>query len=149
MPLKGIPASVTPELLYALARAGHGDKIVIADANFPSSTIAATSPTCREPISITGRTTAQVLQDVLVLLPLDQYMTHPLQVMDRVDSDKQRNLHVPAYAALAAAAGMDVNNLQHLERYQFYSEAKNAFVVIRTDDSSLYANAILYKGVIS
>ena len=125
-------------------------QIVIADANFPSSSIAATSLTCREPISITGRTTAQLLSDILTLLPLDQYTDQPVKVMDRVDSDKRRNLHVPAYAALAAAAGIESEGaLAYVERFKFYEEAKGAFVVIRTDDMSLYANAIVYKGVIS
>ena len=40
MPLIGIPDSITPELLYGLARMGHGDTLVIADANFPSDSIA-------------------------------------------------------------------------------------------------------------
>ena len=31
MPLIGIPDSVTPELLYGLAKMGHGDTLVIAD----------------------------------------------------------------------------------------------------------------------
>ncbi|CAM9834377.1 unnamed protein product, partial [Phaeothamnion confervicola] len=41
MPLIGVPESITPELLYALARMGHGDAVVIADANFPSDSVAA------------------------------------------------------------------------------------------------------------
>jgi L-fucose mutarotase/ribose pyranase (RbsD/FucU family) len=31
MPLKGISALISPELLHALASMGHGDEIVIAD----------------------------------------------------------------------------------------------------------------------
>ena len=34
--LKGIPSNLSPELLYALAKMGHGDEIVLGDANFPS-----------------------------------------------------------------------------------------------------------------
>ena len=40
MPLIGIPDSITPELLYGLAKMGHGDTLVIADANFPSDSVA-------------------------------------------------------------------------------------------------------------
>merc|ERR1712071_514441 len=39
--LKGIPAILSPDLLHALSSMGHGDEIVLADANFP------TSSTCR------------------------------------------------------------------------------------------------------
>jgi L-fucose mutarotase len=34
--LKGIHPVLSPDLLCAIARMGHGDEIVIADANFPS-----------------------------------------------------------------------------------------------------------------
>ena len=33
--LKGVPMSISPDLLEVLARMGHGDHIVIADGNFP------------------------------------------------------------------------------------------------------------------
>ncbi len=38
--LKGIPKNVSPELLKVLCEMGHGDEMVIADANFPSASIA-------------------------------------------------------------------------------------------------------------
>ena len=37
--LKGIPRILSPSLLTVLARMGHGDEIVLADANFPSASI--------------------------------------------------------------------------------------------------------------
>ena len=40
MPLYNIPSSINPELLYAIARMGHGDFLIIADSNFPSDSIA-------------------------------------------------------------------------------------------------------------
>ena len=36
MGLKGIPDILSPELIYALAQMGHGDELVLADANFPA-----------------------------------------------------------------------------------------------------------------
>ena len=33
--LKGISPLISPELLEVLARMGHGDEIVLADAHFP------------------------------------------------------------------------------------------------------------------
>ena len=38
--LKGIDARIGPDLLRALARMGHGDEIVVSDANFPSAAVA-------------------------------------------------------------------------------------------------------------
>ena len=34
--LKGIPTNLSPDLLFAIAEMGHGDEIVLGDANFPS-----------------------------------------------------------------------------------------------------------------
>ena len=42
--LKNIPRILSPELLSVLARMGHGDEIVLADANFPSASVAKAGP---------------------------------------------------------------------------------------------------------
>jgi L-fucose mutarotase len=146
MPLIGVPNSISADLLYALARAGHGDKIVIADANFPADSIAVTA-SIPAPIRING-STSDILEDILKLLPLDQYVEYPIAVMDRVPADKDRKLPVPAYAKIAAASRREVSSLDYIERYKFYELAKNAFVVVQTTDTTLYSNVIIYKGVI-
>jgi len=38
--LKGIDPLLTPDLLKVLAEMGHGDAIVVADANFTAATLA-------------------------------------------------------------------------------------------------------------
>ena len=146
MPLKGIPDSISPELLYALARMGHGDALVIADANFPSDSVAANT-ILKTPIRVNG-STSDILKDILQLFPLDQYHSHPVQVMDRVQSDKDRNLEVPAYKSLAVAANISPEDLLYVERFEFYEKAKTSFVIVQTNDFSLYANCYIMKGVI-
>ena len=146
MPLIGIPDSITPELLYAIAKMGHGDKLVIADANFPSDSVAAKT-VLGSPIRVSG-STSKILADLLKLFPIDQYEEFPVGVMDRVPSDKEKGLIVPAYEALAGAAGLSPDKLNYIERFQFYEEAKKCFVVVQTDDRTLYANCIVSKGVI-
>ena len=37
--LRRIPRILSPQLLNVLARMGHGDEIVLADANFPSASV--------------------------------------------------------------------------------------------------------------
>ena len=69
--------------------------------------------------------------------------------MDRVPADKARNLIVPAYESLSRAAGYpSIENIDYVERFQFYEDAKKCFAIIQTDDCTLYANAIIAKGVI-
>ncbi|XP_017513154.2 fucose mutarotase isoform X5 [Manis pentadactyla] len=72
--LKGVPALLSPELLYALARMGHGDEIVLADVNFPTSSICRGGP---EEIRADGLGIPQLLEAVLRLLPLDTYVESP------------------------------------------------------------------------
>ena len=37
--LKGIPNSVSPDLMHALMSMGHGDELVLADAHFPMGAV--------------------------------------------------------------------------------------------------------------
>lgn len=147
MPLKGIPSTITPELLYAMARMGHGDRLCIADANFPSDSIAKHSA-LGSVIRITIGSTAELLRDVLKLLPIDDYADDKIVVMDRVQSDKDKDLPVLAYSRLQEAAGSAIP-LSYVERFQFYEAAKSCFCIIQTTDATPYANVIISKGVLS
>ncbi|XP_026350290.1 fucose mutarotase isoform X5 [Ursus maritimus] len=92
--LKGVPALLSPELLYALARMGHGDEIVFADVNFPTSSICRGGP---EEIRADGLGIPQLLEAVLKLLPLDTYVETPAAVMELVPSDRKTGLQTPVW----------------------------------------------------
>jgi L-fucose mutarotase len=124
---------------------GHGDRICISDSNFPSDSIAE-SCVIKIPIRIRGKT-SELVKDILTLFPLDQYVEKPVGVMDRVDSDKDKNLEVIAYSNIAKECGIIKDNLNYIERFEFYEVAKKSFVILQTDDHTLYANTILQKGV--
>ncbi|XP_026164739.1 fucose mutarotase [Mastacembelus armatus] len=145
--LKGVPSVLSPELLYALAKMGHGDELVLADANFPASSICACGP---KEIRADGLRIPQLLEAILKLLPLDTYVPSPAAVMDLVDSDKQRCVAVPAwdtYTQLLAQVGCQ-SPLEKVERFDFYERAKKAYAVVATGETALYGNIILKKGVI-
>ncbi|XP_027863807.1 fucose mutarotase isoform X2 [Xiphophorus couchianus] len=145
--LKGIPSVLSPELLYALAKMGHGDELVLADANFPASSICACGP---KEIRADGLGIPQLLEAILKLLPLDTYVDRPTAVMDLVKSDKQRRLAVPVwdtYTQLLSQAGSQ-SSLEKMERFNFYERAKKAYAVVATGETALYGNLILKKGVI-
>ncbi|KAI2557729.1 fucose mutarotase, partial [Homo sapiens] len=122
---KGVPALLSPELLYALARMGHGDEI--------------------------GLGIPQLLEAVLKLLPLDTYVESPAAVMELVPSDKERGLQTPVwteYESILRRAGC-VRALAKIERFEFYERAKKAFAVVATGETALYGNLILRKGVLA
>ena len=84
--LKGIPKLLSPELLKVLCEMGHGDRIVIADGNFPAESVGKNGIVIR----MDGHGTCEVLEAVLQLFPLDTYVEQPfklMQVMEGGDTD--------------------------------------------------------------
>ncbi|XP_044924716.1 fucose mutarotase isoform X2 [Mustela nigripes] len=129
--LKGVPALLSPELLYALARMGHGDEIVFADVNFPTASICRCGP---EEIRADGLGIPQLLEVVLKLLPLDTYVESPAAVMELVPGDRKIGLQTPvwkSYESILLEAGC-VSALAKIERFEFYERAKKAFAVVAT-----------------
>ncbi|XP_036591598.1 fucose mutarotase isoform X2 [Trichosurus vulpecula] len=147
--LKGIPSLLSPELLFALAKMGHGDEIVLADANFPTSSICRCGPV---EVRADGLSIPQLLESILKLLPLDTHEPNSVVVMDPVESDKAKGLQTPdvwqTYKSLLSQAGFR-ENLGKMERFAFYEQAKKAFAVVATGETALYGNIILRKGVIA
>ncbi|XP_063048370.1 fucose mutarotase [Engraulis encrasicolus] len=146
--LKGIPALLSPELLYALAKMGHGDELVLADVNFPVSSVCKCGPV---EIRADGLQIPELLKATLKLFPLDTYVRSPAAVMDLVESDKARGLEVPVwntYMSMLEQAGSQ-GSLEFMERFAFYERAKKAFAVVATGETALYGNLIIKKGVIA
>ena len=146
--LKGVPRILSPELLSVLARMGHGDEIVLADANFPSDSVCTNGP---ELIRASGHKIPPLLEAILALLPLDSYVAAPVALMDLVPSDKERGLKTPVWdeykMIVNRAEGHEVH-VEQVERFMFYERAKKAFAVVATGEGALYGNIILKKGVI-
>ncbi|XP_007897148.1 fucose mutarotase [Callorhinchus milii] len=145
--LKGIPSIISPDLLYVLAKMGHGDEIVLADGNFPTSSVCRSGPT---EVRADGMGIPELLQAILKLFPLDTYIIHPAAVMDLVDQDKEKGLKTPVwekYLELLSDVGCE-KPLEKVERFAFYARAKEAFAVVATGETALYGNLILKKGVI-
>jgi L-fucose mutarotase len=142
--LKGIPKIVSPELLKVLCEMGHGDEIVIADANFPSNTFG------KRVVRADGVGGVEVLKAVLSLIPLDTYSKENLILMELVDSDVGI-INPKIWDEYKANANETDPNVRarHMERFAFYERAKNAYAVIATGEEAVYANLIIKKGVIN
>ena len=63
--LKNVPKILSPELLKVLCEMGHGDEIVIGDANFPSQTFG------KRVIRADGLSGTELLDAILKMIPLD------------------------------------------------------------------------------
>lgn len=143
--LKNIPPIVSPEMLKVLCEMGHGDRLVIADANFPAASIGKNAIVLRAD----GHSATDLLDAVLTLLPLDTYVEHPVSLMQVMPGDPVKTPIWDQYKQIVAkhdARGADAFTL--LERFAFYEEAKRVYVIIATGEKALYANIMLQKGVI-
>ena len=58
---------------------GHGDKVVLADANFPSASICVGEESPHL-VRADGHTIPTLLQAVLTLMPLDTYVFAPVRL---------------------------------------------------------------------
>lgn len=140
--LKNIPSILSPELLKILMEMGHGDELVIADGNFPAASIA------RRLVRADGHGVPAMLEAVLKLFPLDIYVPNPVALMQVVPGDTVKTPIWDEYRAIVKASGEPFSDFEHVERFAFYERAKQAYAVVATGESALYANIILKKGVV-
>ena len=143
--LKGISPMLSPQLLKVLCEMGHSDTIVIADGNFPAETMGRNGIVIR----MDGHGVPEILEAILQVFPLDQYVEKPVSLMERVHGDNADVSIWKTYERMIEAVeprGIAV--IDKLERFAFYEEAKKAYAVIATSETSLYANVILQKGCI-
>lgn len=142
--LKGIPAILSPDLLKILMEMGHGDEIVLADGNFPAASHA------QRLIRCDGHGIEELLQAIAPLLPLDRYVKHPVGLMQVVAGDPSPPEIWQVYAAVLRTHAPEIKEpFEPIERFAFYERAKDAYAIVATGESALYANLILKKGVIS
>ena len=143
--LKGIPPILSPELLKALCEMGHSDELVIADGNFPSQSIGKNAVVIRAD----GHGAAQMLDAVLKLIPLDAYVERPVALMDLVPGDTCPTPEIwDTYRDILKKHEPDNCEVEMMERYAFYERAKNAYLIIATGETAIYANVLLKKGVV-
>ena len=132
--LKNIPSVLSPELLKILMEMGHGDYIVIGDGNFPAATNA------KRLVRLDGHGVPEILDAILKLMPLDTYVDAPVSLMDNGDPDNRPEIW-ETYKEGDKQIGL-------IERFDFYDKAKNAFAIVATGETAIYANIILQKGVV-
>ena len=142
--LKGISPLLSPELLKVLCEMGHGDELVIADGNFPAESIGKNAVVIRAD----GHGVPEMLDAILQLIPLDQYVDQPAALMKVVPGDPVVPVIWDEYRALLEKHGEDPDKVEMTERFAFYDRAKNAYAVIATGETAIYANVLLKKGVV-
>ncbi|MBE6855985.1 MAG: L-fucose mutarotase [Ruminococcus sp.] len=140
--LKGIPSVLSPQLLKILMEMGHGDEIVIADGNFPSASMA------KNLVRLDGHGVNEILDALLQLMPLDTYVDEPVALMAVVKGDDVKPTIWEDYKSTINKYEPENCKIQFMDRFDFYERAKNAYAVIATGETAIYANILLKKGVV-
>jgi len=139
--LKGIPHILSPDLLHALQSMGHGDEITIVDGNYPGQSA---GPRL---IRADGHSGTDLLEAILSVMPLDDFVPDPVVVMQVVGDAGQRPPVVVEYEKIVTRFEPAVK-LTSLERFAFYKRANVGYAMVQTGEQRLYGNIILKKGVI-
>lgn len=141
--LIGIPSMLSPELVKILMEMGHGDEIVLADANFPTASHA------RNAVRCDGHGIPQLLSAILPLFPLDAYVDKPAALMQVVPGDQVATPIWHTYGSIMLDKAGHNDPFEEVERFSFYERAKAAYAIVATGEKALYANVILKKGVVT
>lgn len=131
---------IHPQILDALASAGHGSRILIADGNYPASTKLGDNADLLYLNLAPGKlTVTEVLDILLTAVPIEEAaVMEPAEGIEPQIFQEFRSLlpDIP---------------LTKYNRYEFYEEASGAdtCLTIVTGEERIYANLLLTIGVIS
>jgi L-fucose mutarotase len=139
--LKNISPLISPALLENMARMGHGDELILADAHFPGERLN------NNIIRADGLKIPDLLKAILPLFELDTYAAHPIIMMEPVKGDVLDPDVEKRYLQGIQLTNPDISSVRRMERFEFYEQAKQAFAVVMTGETAKYGNIILKKGV--
>ena len=140
--LINIDPVLSPELLSVLRSMGHGDRLVLCDANFPAHS---NNPLV---IRLDGIDIPRAARAILSVFPLDSFVPAPVQRMEIDDNpDEINEVHQDLINVVKEVSGPNWN-IGSIERQQFYEETKNTYCVVSTSERRPFGCFILTKGVI-
>ena len=137
---------LSPELLFHLRSMGHGEILILADANFPANT------SSDKVIRLDGVGVKEAASAILSVFPLDSFVVSqggsPVLRMEVDDKpDELTETHKEFIEVVKKVSGENWN-VGSISRQDFYKEAKKAYCIVTTTDARPYGCFILTKGVI-
>lgn len=144
--LKGISPLLSPQLLKVLAEMGHGDTLVIGDANFAAASMARD----RILVRADGLPTEKLADAILQLFPLDDWAEAPVILMGLEDSKGELQPLDQCKAIHAVVAKYEPEAAQKcrvVDREAFYALARDAYAVVAAGEMHRYGCVIFQKGI--
>lgn len=146
--LKQIDPLLNADVLYALRAMGHGDTLVLCDANFPADAIARQT-VLGKVLRIDGVGTQEAARAILSVMALDTAVDTPAHRMEVVgEPDNILPVQQEVQAEINRAEGRE-RPLGSIERFAFYDVARTAYCVIATGERRFYGCFVFKKGVIA
>ncbi len=145
--LKGLSPHLSADLLWVLKSMGHGEDLLVCDANHPAGTIAKSTVSGRI-IEAPGLDLPAAVAAVLSVFPLDSFVEAPVTRMEVVGDPGKILPMFEVVHRLCEAAEVRPIKMATLERFAFYAAAGKAFAMLRTSEFRPYGCFLLKKGVI-
>jgi len=134
------------DILYVLRAMGHGDDLVICDANFPADSVAQQTVHGRL-LRMENVTATRAVQAVLSVMPLDSFVEHPAERMEVVGHPSempavQEEVQAEVDAAARSDAGRENWPMGSIERFAFMSGPSGLTLSSsRASDASMAASS--------
>ncbi|MCP3722517.1 RbsD/FucU family protein [Paraburkholderia sp. CNPSo 3272] len=145
--LKNLDPLLNADVLQALRAMGHGDELVVCDANFPADSVARAT-VLGKLLRIDGADAPRAVRAILSVLPLDTFVEAPAMRMEVVgEPNTIPTVQHEAQAEVDAAEGRAVP-FAPIERHAFYARARKAYCVIATGETRGYGCFVFTKGVL-
>ena len=138
----GIKPCISPDLLYTLARMGHGDELVLVDAFYPGHSKNSNVIRCD------GSDVCELLDGILPLMNLDSYVVDLVTIMEVAAGDTPDPQMESDFRATIDRHWPDTPAMAKMERHEFMARSSRAFAIVQTGETRKYGNIILKKGVI-
>lgn len=139
--LKGVKPCISSDLIKILMDMGHGDELVIADSNFPGASHA------RNFVRADGIRATELLDAILDLIPLDDYVEAPVVLMKVVEGDDAETPVWDEYRKIVDSKQSGVK-FDYIERFEYYERAKSAYAIVQSGELKKYSNILIKKGCI-
>ena len=111
--LRGLNPILLPGPLYIMRAMGHGDDIVIAEANFPAESMG------RQVVRLDGLSATDLLEAVLSVMRLDSFVDDPATPMQVVNDPWATPPVITAFQETIEGAGDNPVPITSIERFTF------------------------------
>ncbi len=140
--LQTIPSTLTPDLLWAIAAMGHGDRLAIVNANYPAYSRHG------RVIALPGVSLVDAAAAILQLMPVDDMTDMPaFRMVPDGKPDDMPQVHLDVQQVLDAAEGRAVG-MQAVDRTAFLALAGASFAAVATSDNRPFGCFVITKGVV-